>query len=316
MDLDKIFKNDPLYKTPWLVLIISSLVILNYFLINITVNFSNIDNSTFSLFGAPDTINIYQGQFWGILSNNFIHTNWAPLLFNIIGLWLFGAFIERRIGYLRFLYLLIIASIIPSLWQLTMTTEAGIGLAGVNYTLFGYILVRSKKGKAFKLEGLYYFLILMISVLIYCNYINIFEVDKYRTESMIIGFLLGLLLARIRYGDKKKRIIIISSICLISVSTLFYAPWSSVWHVFKGIQCYEKGDVKNAKMHYNKSLKLEPRNKLALDNLRIIKIGYLIEKAYNAHLNKKYLLAKKYYLDILKIDPSNQGAKENLAALP
>ena len=316
MDLDKLFKNKPLYKNPWLVLIISILVILNYFLINITVNFSDVDNYTYTLFGAPDTINIYQGQFWGILSNNYIHTKWAPLLINIVGLWLFGAFIERRIGYLRFLYLITIASIIPSLWQLTISAEPGIGLSGVNYTLFGYILVRSKKGKAFQLKGLYYFLAFMLIVLIYCNCVNIFIVDKFRTESMIIGLLLGMLLARIRYGEKKKRIAIITSIVTISISTLFFAPWSSTWQVFKGIQYYEKNDLKNARIYYKKSLEIEPRNELALENLRIIKVDLLIEKAYKAHLNKKYLLAKKYYLQIIEIEPTNQGAKENLKMLP
>lgn len=316
MDLDKIFNNRPLYKTPWFVMYISITIIAQFFLINFKENFTAIDADTFTLFGAPDTVDIYRGQFWGVFTNNFIHTQWKPLLVNLVGLWFFGAFIERRIGYLRLMSLMFLGCVIPSLWQLALTTEPGIGLSGVNYVLFGYILVRSRKGETFKLKGLYLFLTFMLGVLVYCNYVNIFIENVYRTEAMTVGLLLGMLLARLRYGKKIYRVLLISGLSLLSVSTLFYAPWSSEWQVYKGVKCYERRDFQGAKMYYEKALEIDSTNELAIDNLKLIVIDKLKSKAYDAHIRKNYTLAKKYYLEILQKDPNDSWAKENLNALP
>ncbi len=316
MDLDKIFDKKPLYKTPWFVIVVSVIILTQFLLINFKENFTTIDGDTFTLFGAPDTIAIYGGQFWGVFTNNFIHTEWKPLLINLSGIWFFGAFIERRIGFLRLMSLVTLGCIIPSLWQLTLTTEPGIGLSGVNYVLFGYILVRSRKGEAFKLKGLYIFLSFMLGVLLYCNYVNIFQANVFRTEAMTAGLLLGMLLARLRYGKKIYRIGIISSLSVISIVTLFYAPWSSEWQVYKGIQFYNKQDFHSAKIFYERALELNPTNGLAKDNLRLLSINKLKSKAYKAHIRKNYALAKKYYLQILKKDPNDDWSKENLNALP
>jgi membrane associated rhomboid family serine protease len=304
------------YKTPWFVLYISITIIAQYLLINYKENFTKINPETFTLFGAPDTVSIYDGQFWGVFTNNFIHIYFSQLIFNLIGIWFFGAFIERRIGALRLISLMVISCVIPSLGQLAITSEPGIGLSGVNYALFGYILIRSKKGVAFKLKGQYIFLTFMLGVLAYCNYYNFFVENVFRTEAMTIGLLLGLLLGKIRYGKKINRIIIVSSLSLIAISTLFYAPWSYEWQLYKGVEFHESRDLVNAKKHYLLVLKMDPGNKTAKDNLQLLDIEKLEKKAYDAHVGKNYELARKYYLQILKEKPDNVWARENLNELP
>ena len=304
------------YKTPWFVWYISVTIIAQYFLINYKENFTTINPETFTLFGAPDTVHIYEGQFWGVFTNNFIHIYWGQLVVNLIGIWFFGAFIERRLGTLRLISLMVISCVIPSLAQLALTSEPGIGLSGVNYALFGYILIRSKKGAAFKLKGQYIFLTFMLGVLAYCNYYNFFIENIFRTEAMSIGLLLGLLLGKVRYGKQINRVIIVSGISILAISTLFYAPWSPEWQLYKGVQCHEARDLVNAKKFYNKVLEMDADNQTAKSNLKLLRVEKLEEKAYNAHVAKKYDLARKYYLEILKEKPGDSSAKENLQELP
>ena len=61
---------------------------------------------------------------------------------------------------------------------------------------------------------------------------------------------------------------------------------------------------------------MNPNNQTAKDNLKLLDIEKLEKKAYDAHVGKKYALAKKYYLQILKEKPDDTWAKENLKELP
>ena len=316
MILRNIVKNKSSFKTPWLVCYITVTIITQFFLINYKDHFQSIDPETFTLFGAPDTVDIYNGKYWGVFTNNFIHIYWNQLIINLIGIWLFGAFIERRTSSFRLLFLIIISSIIPSLWQLTLTAEPGIGLSGVNYALFGFILSKSRNDKKFKLKGRYFFLIFMISILIYCNYINYFVEDIYRTEAMTIGLLTGVIIGKIEYKNLKLSFFILFGVCLISISTLFYSPWSSEWLLYKGIKFHESKNFVRAKIYYRKALKIDRNNQQAIENMNLLKIDELKLKAYKAHVQQKYNIAKKYYLKVLEIDPNDNWAKENLHELP
>jgi membrane associated rhomboid family serine protease len=316
MILSNIVKNKSSFKTPWLVCYISITILAQFFLINYKDHFHSINPETFTIFGAPDTVDIYKGKYWGVFTNNFIHIYWNQLIINLIGIWLFGAFIERRSGRIKLLFLIIISSIIPSLWQLTLTAEPGIGLSGVNYALFGFILSKSQNDKKYKLKGRYLILTFMISILIYCNYINYFVEDIYRTEAMTIGLLLGIGIEKLDRSKLNLRALILFSVCLVSISTLFYAPWSSEWQVYKGIRFHESKNYVRAKIYYRKALKIDSNNKQAIENINLLKIDELKSKAYKAHIKGKYDIAKKYYLKVLEIDPNDTWTKENLHELP
>lgn len=316
MILNNILKNKSSFKTPWLVSYITITIIAQFFLINFKEEFDTINPETFTLFGAPDTVDIYKGQYWGVFTNNFIHIYWKQLLINLIGLWLFGAFIERRSGRFKLFFLIIFSSIIPSLWQLTLTAEPGIGLSGVNYALFGFILSKSRYDKKYRLKGRYIILIFMISILIYCNYINYFVENIYRTEAMTIGLFLGIVIEKLDYLKLNLRFLILFSVFLISISTLFYAPWSSEWQVYKGIKFHESKNFVRAKIYYRKALKIDRNNQKAIENMNLLKIDELKLKAYKAHVKEKYEVAKKYYLKVLEIDSTDTWALENLHELP
>jgi membrane associated rhomboid family serine protease len=52
------------------------------------------------------------GEYWQPLTSMFVHLNALTLVFNLIGLWFVGAFIERTIGMRRFLVLFFTSGIL------------------------------------------------------------------------------------------------------------------------------------------------------------------------------------------------------------
>ena len=304
------------YKTPWFVWYISITIIAQFFLINYKDHFHKVNPETFTLFGAPDTVSIYEGQYWGVFTNNFIHIYWSQLLINLIGIWLFGAFIERREGVYKLFLLIITASLIPTLWQLTLTAEPGIGLSAVNYTLFGYILIKSKNDVLFKLKGRFMLLIFMILLLTFLNYYNIFIEDVFKTEAMIIGFVLGGLIGFLSTQNKWLRFSTLFLLFSISISTLFYAPWSPDWLLYQGVKAHEAKNYKRAIKFYKQALKLDRDNVQAQENLNLLEIDKLKIKAYKEHISKNYDKARKIYLQILEIEPNDQWTLTNLKELP
>ena len=304
------------YTTPWFVWYISITIIAQFFLINYKDNFHTINPETFILFGAPDTGSIYDGQYWGIFTNNFIHIYLGQLLINLIGIWLFGAYIERREGVLKLLLLILTASLIPTLWQLTLTASPGIGLSAVNYTLFGYILIKSKTEPTFKLKGRYSILVFMVGLLAYLNYYNTYIEDIFKIEAMIIGLLLGLIIGFLSTKNKWLKFSSIFILFIISFSTLFYAPWSSEWLVFKGVKAHEAKNYKRAIKFYRQALNIDKDNLQAQQNLNLLEIDKLKAKAYKEHITKNYDKARKIYLQILEIFPEDEWTLTNLKELP
>ena len=304
------------YNTPWFVWYISITIIAQFFLINYKDHFLTVNPETFILFGAPDTVSIYEGQYWGIFTNNFIHIYWSQLIINLIGIWLFGAYIERREGVLKLLFLILTASMIPTLWQLTLTASPGIGLSAVNYTLFGYILIKSQTEPTFKLKGRYLILPLMIGILVYLSYYNAYKEDVFKTEAIIIGAFLGSLLGFLSNKNKWLKLTSLGILFIISVSTLFYAPWSPEWLVFKGVKAHEAKNYKRAIKFYKKALKMDKDNQQAQENLNLLEIDKLKIKAYKEHITKNYDKARKIYLQILEIEPEDEWTLTNLKELP
>ena len=305
------------YKTPWFTWFITLISLLIFILINIQTDFKEIDLATYKAFGAPAAVDIYQGQYWGVVFNSFVHAYSTQFILNIIGIWILGAFVERRIGLFHFVLFGLFTSIITSIFQLALSTDAGLGLTGVNYALFGYIFVRSQNEEEFKLKRRNFIFFFMIGLLTYSYYLNFIYKGIIATEAMLSGLISGVIIAvTIKYLRSSRYIALFFFFLAFSGFSLVYAPWSSEWHVAKGIQFHEKKQYKLAKKHYLIALKLLPHNKLAKENIEVMEIDKLCDKAYHFHALKKYNTARKFYKLILKKDPTNDWAKENLNELP
>lgn len=59
----------------------------------------------------------YEGEWWRLLTYQFLHANMGHLLFNMIALWFFGPVVEERFGHLRFLLYYLFCGVAAALFS-------------------------------------------------------------------------------------------------------------------------------------------------------------------------------------------------------
>lgn len=300
--------------------IFTSIIILTccviYFLFMYFYDQKNV-NIEYSHFGAPYAVQIYQGQYWGVFSNSFLHTNIYHLVLNLIGLWILGSFIEKRIKLFNFILLGLFASTVTSIAQLALSDDAGLGLTGVNFFFISYIITKSFNNEVFAIRAKYIYLISAFIGIGIAFYLNEYYSFNIGIEAMIAGLIYGSIIGLSTFSANKAVPTLISiTLLIISSITLFYAPWSAEWNYFKGYSAHEKGDYEDAKMYYKEAVAINPSHHTSLENLKYISIDEISEMALQAHKEEKYMLARKLYERVIKLDPNNQWAKQNLAKLP
>jgi membrane associated rhomboid family serine protease len=279
-------------------------------------NDQHVSNEILTYFGAPVAIDIYNFQFWGIISNSFVHYEYGNFILNGIGLLLLGSYVERRIGTKNFFLFGLFASTISSAFQLAFSDDAGIGLSGVNYALFGYVFAKTFVDIRFKIVTKNIALLVMLLFIPFCEYMNRFGTWNVATIALITGFFVGVLIAFFDSVYSKIVRICLTLLLVFSTISVIYTPWSAQWNCAKGILRHEKGDTEKAKEYYLKAIYYDESSLCGNDNLKIIKVDELSVKAFTAHNRGDYLKARYYYEEILKIDAGNSWATNNLKRLP
>jgi membrane associated rhomboid family serine protease len=304
-------------RIPYFTISLIVLCTIIYFSINYISNFGKIDQSTYELFGAPYAIDIYRGQYWGVIFNSFVHIYWFQLIVHLSIVFWLGSFIEHRIGPYKLFILGLLASTVTSCIQLTLSDDAGLGLAGVNFSLFGFIVGRQMIDKRFRSKSAKYMASVMTALFFIQLYLNIFHEWNFGLAAILGGFFWGGLVANLKRKSSIQIFLpLVASINTLSFASLFWAPWSSEWNCAKGITSHEKEDLVSAKNYYEKALEIDDRNDLARKNLTIVEVSFLTDEAYDLHLKGNYNAAKDKYKEILELDPKNQWARDNLKQLP
>ena len=79
--------------------------------------------------GTPDTlvqggevVAVPQFYAWQLVTSAFLHGGFGHILFNMFGLWMFGAVVERRMGSQRFFWFYLVCVLGASLLQLGITS--------------------------------------------------------------------------------------------------------------------------------------------------------------------------------------------------
>ncbi len=117
-------------------------------------------------------------EFSSKLLSNFIHTNSIHLISNLMGIY-FLSEIETQIGSSNFFTLVILITIILSLFEYTVKTGCSIGISGVLYGLVAY--------KMFKFKNIDYNIIYTLILLF------LFSGDsKISHTGHLLGFIAGL----------------------------------------------------------------------------------------------------------------------------
>jgi membrane associated rhomboid family serine protease len=98
-----------------------------------------------ALFEAPQ---IRHGQLWRLLTSVLPHLDLLHLIFNLWWLWILGTTVERVLGHLNTVLLFLLFAIGPNALQYAFS-DAGAGLSGIGYGLFGLLWVLSHRDPRF-----------------------------------------------------------------------------------------------------------------------------------------------------------------------
>lgn len=303
---------------PWFTTLFSLLLIGIYATMSILSGSLKIDFKWLEWFGAPYAVQIYSGHAYGVIANNLIHVSLFHLLVNLTGLWLFGAFLERRIGWFKTAAFGLVSSVFGSMIQLALTNDAGLGISSALFGFYTLILIMSFRDGRFKMKFIYGFGTLLLVFLILMIINNQLFGEEIAVEAKIGGILWGLLMgvSQRESAIKWQLLLVLLLPFLLVTSTLLYAPWSSQWQCTKGIYYHKKQDLTAAEKHYQTALKIDAGNQLARENYNLIRIDRLSVLAYNAHKDGEYTTARRYYLRILALKKNDRWALDNLKELP
>lgn len=282
--------------------------------INLETNRENWD--MFRKWGAPPETDIFNGDYWGLITSNFLHTEIWHIAFNLYWVWIFGKKIEFELGKLNFAVFVLSAALVSSLAQLAFSDSAGIGLSGIGYALFGFLLIKSRTSEKYKNYLSKRTINLFLLWLVLCIFLTRTGILNVGNAAHIGGMLWGLLLAYIPKYDKYMQWSASFSYLALLIILVLHSPFSVAYLSYRAYELHKSQKTDEAVEVYQKILKANPDNEFAKENLKQIEIFELQKKAYDLHNERKYQEARQVYQRILSLDKNNHWAKDNLSTLP
>ena len=256
----------------------------------------------YSRWGHPMLTQIYDGAYWGLISSNFLHTALWHIGFNFYWIWIFGRKIEEIEGSWFIGMLVLGASLMSSMAEITFSNQMGIGLSGIGYALFGYGFIKQKSDtryEAFLDKSNTNMFLVWLFACIDLTKLNVLNVGN---AAHFGGFALGVLIGFL--SNKGKVVQIAAATLLIAFvgSGVFWSPYSISWFEHKAYQNHSANNISLAIENYKEVLKREPQNTWAQSNLAIIQYNRLALEGDSLMALQQYEAAQRCYLEMTKLD--------------
>ena len=135
-------------------------------------------------------------ELWRAVTSILPHVNFFHLAFNLYWFWVFGTFLERAYGHLRFLAIVLLLALGSSLAEFAVL-NGGVGLSGVGYGLWAMLWVLNRRDPRFagvmdaqtsRLFVIWFFLCIALTITNVMRVANIAH-----GMGAVLGFFLGLI---------------------------------------------------------------------------------------------------------------------------
>jgi membrane associated rhomboid family serine protease len=91
--------------------------------------------------GEMDSSAVASGEYWRLLTGEFLHASPLHLVLNMVALYLFGPAAERALGTVRFVASYLTMAVAASTFVYVLTLQPTIGASGAIFGLFGLVFV-------------------------------------------------------------------------------------------------------------------------------------------------------------------------------
>jgi len=228
------------------------------------------------LLAAPTAI--WEGQLWRFVTSTLVHGNTIHLLFNLYWLWQFGKPTEEWMGSLRFAGFVILTALGSSAAQF-LTGDAGIGLSGVVYALFGFLYaLRQYKDFATVLvpPQVVNVFVVWFFVCIALTHFGVLPIaNMAHGAGAVIGWLLGQAVLR-----PQRRLLVPGAavLVLLLTATVFYMPWDGryAWH--QANLAIARRDYRAALDWYRRAAQAYPDNAALREQVQLLEQLQQMEK--------------------------------------
>lgn len=134
-----------------------------------------------------------QGQFWRLVSPDFVHFSVLHLVFNALMIWILGGQLELRKGSGNLLMLVLFVSVLSNLGQLLATHYLFGGLSGVVYGLFGYTWLWRKRDPGIFMPDAFWNFALVWLVVGFTPLTEWLGIGRMANGAHLVGLLAGLI---------------------------------------------------------------------------------------------------------------------------
>jgi rhomboid protease GluP len=214
---------------------------------------------------------VWDGALWALISSAFVHVALWHLVFNLFWIWHLGRAVERELGSVRYLVLVLALAFVGSAYQLAVSSDTGIGASGIVYGLFG-LMWRSKAqvpryAAVLGPETPTLFMAWLVLCLIatYAGFANI------GNAAHIAGLALGVLVAEWRIPGRRRRLAGAGAVLLCGLGLLatFSNPWSVEWLEHYAMKMHRARQYQIAADTYERSLSFGSDSAWAFHNLAL-----------------------------------------------
>lgn len=296
-------------------LFISLLCIALFIGVNLISGFTNLG---YEQFGYFQPFEIFEGNYWGLLTANFIHLGLWHLLFNLYWFVPFGSAIEQRIGTPAFLFLILVSGLATTSFQLSFSNAGGHGLSGVVYGLFGFAVMNRNSDEQFKTtlsKGVTQLFIIWLPIGYFLTRMEILNIGN---AAHLGGLLAGLICGSFGLDRRRRGFILGLTFGVLFVLFIQISPFTTSYLSYQAYKFHEAGQYDEALFMYRRVLTIDPTNSQAFENIYSIEryqISLLEHRAYDLHKQGQYDEAIQLYRQILDRDSFNEFATGNLNQL-
>lgn len=204
-------------------------------------------------------VELWRGmKLWTLFTSMFAHADLLHLGFNCYWCWRLGGEIERELPRLHFLILIVGSTIGGSLAELATSGQTGIGMSGMIYGLFGFMLVTQNQHPVFRRTLDAGTIRLLTGWLLVCFALDASGIMPVANFAHLGGLITGLLagLASHEGPRRKTAKLLLSLVSVAGLVSLLWAPWQDNWHYARAVSAVEAGDQGKALpylLHYHET---------------------------------------------------------------